>query len=1144
MAYIKSHSNYVIKDKHQLTNDGTILERDIATIGGLNKFALGQTPIYASGNFIITINNEGTSTKNYGSENVFEEWTLNDINNSAVKNDINTNEIVLKKDFYSLKDFAYYGSCSELIRASITDIIRRFPGELYSPIINGGGINIYYKSNGKTQILGNENLFLVDNPFNIQLHVEDVNLSDIEDKLKYLCKDLYTNYQLFIGDSETPIEITSITRETHNNDRLCAGDLISTITINDTIVIYAYNANYGNIVYLTTQNNLGLHIRPKEEFYNQFFKSLDSFQSVLLNRKTTPKYTATFEVISENSFGYETKIKKFTFPRTYGEYNLAPSNATFSSYLDELVKISQFYDEVFCDNLFRNMTHESIKNFDWSYTKYYNEEEEEENIVGGTKIQKFIRLMGREFDEIKFYIDGISNANSISYDDKNNLADYFLTDTLNNDGWEIKNIHPSKNCNHIHSETIKPYSYKDGDETNNYFLLGKGCGKYEFKESDSNRREKVDELGVLRNRISHYVNNKEYTINEINNHFMKILKLNSRNILRHKSTIEGIEMVLGLFGLKSKNYVNNLLSKNNRYNAHKTNMLTDSSYDYEIKEYTTFAKPIIDTKNSNYRYDWYNRTKTVGLSGNYEPYQGLMVRCSNVYTDGDRYLYPYFSPNEKYDGNPYYQMNGGWLKNDGIHTETIRNIKSVDTIYDLLKIKYSELNGGDVYYVNALDTNILIIEGIIYNIENEYIMGEVYNYISVNVFNNSLKIGQKEFYDYINVSNYDGTIKTYSLNDLYDNYEIRIYFSYDNEGKLVFTCNQNSWYGIDDIIDFGHNGDTNYFQIINKNKKNEISNDGWKQIKATDDIFDIINKITNKFTGNNPHKGNFRYDDGSEYLRYFSQIFKYALQDESFDKRQYGRNGIPSLYDSIDDISSIGFKNIIKPNDPCEYNIYQDKKLHHFCDYVTSNGEEMIYDDNDVVENVNNTLFAKDEYKNLSGETNSGNVDQIINTKRVDIIFNTNNEETKCYINDVVLEYLTQVIPSNVILEIKYEESQNYVEFDYLYDPNIKSYRVEYFSKDDPNNHQCNAINGEMWFVRDPNNYGYGFGLATKDNLTDEAQDYLIYANLPLYTVPQANFKIDFELFIKEKNPNIIFKNKSNGEFYKWNHDGSDIIQI
>lgn len=63
MGYIKSHSNYVLKSRHQLTNDGTILERDITTIGGLNQFSKGQVPIYKSSNFIITVNDSDTDRK-------------------------------------------------------------------------------------------------------------------------------------------------------------------------------------------------------------------------------------------------------------------------------------------------------------------------------------------------------------------------------------------------------------------------------------------------------------------------------------------------------------------------------------------------------------------------------------------------------------------------------------------------------------------------------------------------------------------------------------------------------------------------------------------------------------------------------------------------------------------------------------------------------------------------------------------------------------------------------------------------------------------------------------------------------------------------------------------------------------------------
>ena len=58
MALIKSHSNYVLKKKHQTVSDGTIWERDITTIGRVNFFAPGQQPIFRENNFIITVRND------------------------------------------------------------------------------------------------------------------------------------------------------------------------------------------------------------------------------------------------------------------------------------------------------------------------------------------------------------------------------------------------------------------------------------------------------------------------------------------------------------------------------------------------------------------------------------------------------------------------------------------------------------------------------------------------------------------------------------------------------------------------------------------------------------------------------------------------------------------------------------------------------------------------------------------------------------------------------------------------------------------------------------------------------------------------------------------------------------------------------
>ena len=123
-------------------------------------------------------------------------------------------------------------------------------------------------------------------------------------------------------------------------------------------------------------------------------------------------------------------MKSFTFPTTHGGYNLAVNIVKYEHYIDSLTQVASFYDEYYCDNLYRCMTHESIKNFDFSYTRSYEDGQTDAYIEGGEKFQNTLRLIAREFDEIKYYIDNLRNSTRITYDNIGNIPDYFLTDTL------------------------------------------------------------------------------------------------------------------------------------------------------------------------------------------------------------------------------------------------------------------------------------------------------------------------------------------------------------------------------------------------------------------------------------------------------------------------------------------------------------------------------------------------------------------------------------------------------------------------------------------------------------------------------------------------------------------------------------------
>ena len=201
--YIKSHSNYTLKSFHQLTNDGTIYERDITTIGGVGTFPEGQTPIYRSNNFIITVRDDGGISNQYNRKKWTQNtksgdtWTMASLDGMVSEgNDQNDTKIVLKQDYYDFRDFCYYGSLSEMFRTSITDIIARFPGELY-----GTSNNVYYTSGetidgewieDRVQLGDSSDDYYLVNPFGINMHAME--LPKDADPLKYFANEGFKNY--------------------------------------------------------------------------------------------------------------------------------------------------------------------------------------------------------------------------------------------------------------------------------------------------------------------------------------------------------------------------------------------------------------------------------------------------------------------------------------------------------------------------------------------------------------------------------------------------------------------------------------------------------------------------------------------------------------------------------------------------------------------------------------------------------------------------------------------------------------------------------------------------------------------------------------------------------------------------------------
>ena len=155
---IKSKSIYTIKKKHFVTNDSVIYENDHVTIVPNDGIYDDEMALFSESNFKYRIDAQTNEKRKHSRGNYIktkegkEYWTLEDISGTTESEE---SRIVNKPNYSSLKDFAYYGSAVELIKATINDIILRFPGGLY---YYDGTNSIAPKANGVP---------LISNEFNI-----------------------------------------------------------------------------------------------------------------------------------------------------------------------------------------------------------------------------------------------------------------------------------------------------------------------------------------------------------------------------------------------------------------------------------------------------------------------------------------------------------------------------------------------------------------------------------------------------------------------------------------------------------------------------------------------------------------------------------------------------------------------------------------------------------------------------------------------------------------------------------------------------------------------------------------------------------------------------------------------------------------
>ena len=125
--YVKHKSNYIRTNIHQhLKGGSTIFERDWVTVGSQLNFGPGKIPYYNNGNFIFTTSPIPYYQKRYKNGTSSVTWTYENVKDAQPT----VNQIQFDEYTEDIRSYAYYGSCVELVRSTIENIINTFPGNI------------------------------------------------------------------------------------------------------------------------------------------------------------------------------------------------------------------------------------------------------------------------------------------------------------------------------------------------------------------------------------------------------------------------------------------------------------------------------------------------------------------------------------------------------------------------------------------------------------------------------------------------------------------------------------------------------------------------------------------------------------------------------------------------------------------------------------------------------------------------------------------------------------------------------------------------------------------------------------------------------------------------------------------------------
>jgi hypothetical protein len=356
--------------------------------------------LMTSTNFTIEKTIPEKDSKNFITQPFSNFLTLDDLNVETAKTTDGSTSTNNKEDikFNSDKenaDKSLYGSLKQRIGVTLTNIISKYPASILVDSSSPIGTSSLTAERITYDPVTNTTEFLVQysflyNPFGIILKQPQ---STIMPETDNTLRNFYSSYTKYAVD-------------------------LSGITYN--IVSYT-TTNSENKITLKVEGHcfdgyVGYYddylIRPNNGVVENFYDDLDDLERALLNRDSSPKFNAGFNIPRDDNNRAKTEMitEYINWPLSKDGWNIQIVGIYYEQYAQELSTIAEEVDNYKSNLIIRFLTSPQLYEFD-------TEEK---------KIESIFQIYGQSFDKVKKFIDNIAYMRNVSYDGINNVPDMLL----------------------------------------------------------------------------------------------------------------------------------------------------------------------------------------------------------------------------------------------------------------------------------------------------------------------------------------------------------------------------------------------------------------------------------------------------------------------------------------------------------------------------------------------------------------------------------------------------------------------------------------------------------------------------------------------------------------------------------------------